>query len=367
MPWPASSRTSAWSPSGSRRVVRRSGRPSLVARPAARQRGRGGRHRRRPDRRSRWSGSAATCSSTGSAAHHRGEHDVEHVVESVAQMVEEVLGAHAGAALPRHRRLGARRRARQRRPGPVRAQPGLGRRALHRAARRSGSASRSSPATTPTSGVLAEHLRGAAVGHADVAYLNGSVGIGGGFLVGRRAADGRQRVRRRGRSPAGRQQRHAAVPLRQRRLLGDEGRREPAARARRPAPRRRPDRRRRGDRGRRSRRRARASRRSTRSAQWIGVGLRAVDQRLQPRGHRARRLDGRTLAGRQDVVDKTLDRWTLMSPRSDVIIRPAAFGAGLAAGGAAEMASRRCWPIPQRPRPGRAALVAAHQALRGGR
>ena len=33
-------------------------------------------------------------------------------------------------------------------------------------------------------GVLAEHLRGAAVGHSDVAYLNGSVGIGGGFLVG---------------------------------------------------------------------------------------------------------------------------------------------------------------------------------------
>jgi predicted NBD/HSP70 family sugar kinase len=33
-------------------------------------------------------------------------------------------------------------------------------------------------------GVLSEHLRGAAVGHSDVAYLNGSVGIGGGFLVG---------------------------------------------------------------------------------------------------------------------------------------------------------------------------------------
>jgi predicted NBD/HSP70 family sugar kinase len=33
-------------------------------------------------------------------------------------------------------------------------------------------------------GVFAEHLRGAAVGVSDVAYLSGSVGIGGGFLVG---------------------------------------------------------------------------------------------------------------------------------------------------------------------------------------
>jgi predicted NBD/HSP70 family sugar kinase len=33
-------------------------------------------------------------------------------------------------------------------------------------------------------GVFAEHLRGAAVGVNDVAYLSGSVGIGGGFLVG---------------------------------------------------------------------------------------------------------------------------------------------------------------------------------------
>jgi predicted NBD/HSP70 family sugar kinase len=33
-------------------------------------------------------------------------------------------------------------------------------------------------------GVLAEHIRGAAVGASEVAYLSGSVGIGGGFLVG---------------------------------------------------------------------------------------------------------------------------------------------------------------------------------------
>jgi predicted NBD/HSP70 family sugar kinase len=33
-------------------------------------------------------------------------------------------------------------------------------------------------------GMLAEHLRGAAIGFDNVAYINGSVGIGGGFLVG---------------------------------------------------------------------------------------------------------------------------------------------------------------------------------------
>ena len=33
-------------------------------------------------------------------------------------------------------------------------------------------------------GVLAEHVRGVAVGYSDVAYLSASVGIGGGFLVG---------------------------------------------------------------------------------------------------------------------------------------------------------------------------------------
>jgi predicted NBD/HSP70 family sugar kinase len=33
-------------------------------------------------------------------------------------------------------------------------------------------------------GVLAEHLRGAAVGYDDVAYISGGVGIGGGFIVG---------------------------------------------------------------------------------------------------------------------------------------------------------------------------------------
>jgi predicted NBD/HSP70 family sugar kinase len=39
-------------------------------------------------------------------------------------------------------------------------------------------------------GVLAEHLRGAAVGYDDVAYITGGVGIGGGFIVGGRPLRG---------------------------------------------------------------------------------------------------------------------------------------------------------------------------------
>src|SRR4029450_114706 len=39
-------------------------------------------------------------------------------------------------------------------------------------------------------GVLAEHVRGVAVGHADVAYPSGSVGIGGGFSGGGRPLTG---------------------------------------------------------------------------------------------------------------------------------------------------------------------------------
>ena len=118
-----------------------------------------------------------------SRVHQRGEHDVAHVVESVAQMVEDIL---AGA--PRKRCLGTGVAV----PGAVRASDGLVRFApnlgwveepftdllAERLAR---------PVSTGNDsnlGVLAEHVRGAAVGYRDVAYLNASVGIGGGFLVG---------------------------------------------------------------------------------------------------------------------------------------------------------------------------------------
>ena len=115
--------------------------------------------------------------------HQRGEHDVKHVVETVAQLVREVRthpdGARCfgvGVSIP-----GAVRRS----DGLVRFAPNLGwtnepfadllSDALHL------------PVVVGNDadlGVLAEHLRGAAVGVNDVGYVTGGVGIGGGFLVG---------------------------------------------------------------------------------------------------------------------------------------------------------------------------------------
>lgn len=114
--------------------------------------------------------------------HHRGQHDVTHVVESVAQMVEDVLDAlpearchGVGVAVPGAVRTG---------DGMVQFAPNLGwvrepftellSDRLGRPVRTGNDANL---------GVLAEHTRGAAVGHSNVAFLTGSVGIGGGFLV----------------------------------------------------------------------------------------------------------------------------------------------------------------------------------------
>ena len=118
-----------------------------------------------------------------SRVHQRGEHDVAHVVESVGQMVEDIL---AGA--PPKRCLGTGVAV----PGAVRASDGLVRFAPNLGwveepftdllTERLGR-----PVWTGNDsnlGVLAEHVRGAAVGYREVAYLNASVGIGGGFLVG---------------------------------------------------------------------------------------------------------------------------------------------------------------------------------------
>ena len=231
--------------------------------------------------------------------HQRGEHDVAHVVESVAQMIDETLAASRhtrclgiGVAVP-----GAVRA--ERRPGPLRAQPGLGRGAVHRAARRSGSTGRSRPATTPTSGVLAEHIRGAAVGFSDVAYLSASVGIGGGFLVGGRPLTGASgyagEVGHMQVDSAGPDCRCGAVGCWETKvgenvLLQRAGRLAGGG----PAGGRRGDRRRPGGRGpgrRGGRRRRRVVRRRD-------PGDR---QPLQPRGRRARRLARPGLAGRGDA------------------------------------------------------------------
>ena len=184
-------------------------------------------------------------------------------------------------------------------------------------------------------GVLAEHLRGAAVGFTDVAYLSGSVGIGGGFLVGGVPltgasgyagevghllvdSHGSQRCRcgtvgcwetkvgenhllvNAGRLPGGGP---AAV---------DEVIAAAAA----------------GE--------ARAKQALDEVGYWIGVGLRAVVNVFNPE---VIVLGGSMAAlwqARRDVVDQTIDRWTLMTPRSDVVIRSSAFGLDSPWRGAAE-------------------------------
>jgi predicted NBD/HSP70 family sugar kinase len=121
--------------------------------------------------------------------HQRGEHDVDHVVESVAQMVEDALARNGGVrclglgvALPGAVRVG---------DGLVRFAPNLGwveEPFTGLLAKRLGHPV--SAGNDANLGVLAEHVRGVAVGHADVAYLSGSVGIGGGFIVGGRPLTG---------------------------------------------------------------------------------------------------------------------------------------------------------------------------------
>ena len=116
--------------------------------------------------------------------HHIGEHDVEHVVESLAQMVTELLGVREdlrchgmGVSVP-----GAVRD----RDGLVRFAPNLGwvdEPFTQLLSERLGAGIPVVTGNDANLGALAEHVRGAAVGRSEVAYLSGSVGIGGGFLV----------------------------------------------------------------------------------------------------------------------------------------------------------------------------------------
>jgi predicted NBD/HSP70 family sugar kinase len=114
--------------------------------------------------------------------HQRGEHDSERVAESVAQMCAELIAGSPGIRL-----VGAGVSV----PGAVREQDGLVRFAPNLGwtdqpfAEMLG-AELGRPVKTGNDadlGARAEHLRGAAVGANDVAYVTGSVGIGGGFFV----------------------------------------------------------------------------------------------------------------------------------------------------------------------------------------
>jgi predicted NBD/HSP70 family sugar kinase len=123
--------------------------------------------------------------------HERGGHAVGAVVESVALLCEELLAGVGGLPV---RCLGVGASL----PGVIRAEDGLVRFApnlgwvdepfaellsmrLDRPVRIGNNADL---------GVLAEHLRGAAIGVPDVVYLSGGVGIGGGILVAGQALRG---------------------------------------------------------------------------------------------------------------------------------------------------------------------------------
>jgi predicted NBD/HSP70 family sugar kinase len=115
--------------------------------------------------------------------HQRGEHDSERVVETVRQMCRELISGSPGARIVG---LGVSV------PGAVREQDGLVRFAPNLGwvdepfTQMLGKELDLPVAAVNDAdlGAMAEHLRGAAAGANDVAYLSGSVGIGGGFFVG---------------------------------------------------------------------------------------------------------------------------------------------------------------------------------------
>jgi predicted NBD/HSP70 family sugar kinase len=122
-------------------------------------------------------------------SHRRGAHDVHHVVEKAATMAEEILRV-AGPV----RLLGAAASV----PAAVRTSDGM----VHFAPNLGWHAEPFSelmsqrlgrPVRTGNEanlGMMAEHLRGAAVGYDHAVYLSANIGIGGGFLVGGRLLEG---------------------------------------------------------------------------------------------------------------------------------------------------------------------------------
>ncbi len=267
--------------------------------------------------------------------HQPGDHDVVLVADVVSRMVQDVLDAQptarclgVGVSIP-----GAVRHS----DGVVRFAPNLGWvdapfGALLQA--RVGL-----PVVSGNDadlGALAEHLRGAAIGYDDVAYLAGSVGIGGGFLVGGRPFGGahgyageighvpvdahgppcrcgnsgcwemtigeNRLLTRAGRLPGGGLEAVAEVVA-----AAHDGE-------------------------------ARARKALDEVLGWMGVGLRAIINIFDPQVI----VLGGWLAMVADEVDAvahaTQDRTRAISPREDVLIRAAALGRDSSLLGAAELA-----------------------------
>jgi len=276
--------------------------------------------------------------------HQRGEHDVAHVVESVAQMIEDSL-----VAVPRKRCLGIGVAV----PGAVRTGDGMVRFAPNLgwieepfteilAKRLDRPVSTGNDANL---GVLAEHVRGVAVGYADVAYLSASVGIGGGFLVGGVPLTGASgyagEVGHMQVDSLGPQCRCGSVGcwemkvgenvllLRAGRLPGGG----PPAIAEVIAAARDGE--------------ARAAAAVDEVAEWCGVGLRAIVNLFNPEIVVLGGVLAQVWGAAESRVDAALSRSTLISPRPDVKIRPARLEDESPLIGAAELAFAPVLDHPQ--------------------
>jgi predicted NBD/HSP70 family sugar kinase len=276
--------------------------------------------------------------------HQRGEHDVVHVVESVAQMIEDIL-----VAVPQKRCLGIGAAV----PGAVRTSDGLVRFAPNLGwveepftdllSKRLGRSV--STGNDANLGVLAEHIRGAAVGYNEVAYLNASVGIGGGFLVGglpltgargyagevgHMQVDSRGPVCRCGALGCWEMKVGENVLLRLAGRLPGGG---PPAVAEVIAAAREGE--------------ARAAAAVAEVAEWCGVGIRAIVNLFNPEIV----VLGGTLAqvwrAAEVLVDEAMQRTTLVTPRGDITIRAAGLDDDSPLIGAAELAFAPVLDHPQ--------------------
>jgi predicted NBD/HSP70 family sugar kinase len=266
--------------------------------------------------------------------HERGEHDVAHVVESLGQLSRELLGKSSSRCLG----VGVSV------PGAVRASDGIVRFAPNLGwvdepftqllAKELGM-----PIVTGNDanlGALAEHVRGAALGASEVAYVSGSVGIGGGFLVGGqplRGADGY--AGEIGHLPVdsnGERCRCGSIgcwetKVGENHLLTGAGRLrgggpQAAAEVIEAALR--------GDR--------RAAESLASVARWTGVGLRTVINVFNPEVIVLGGVLALVFQASRDVVLEGLDQATLVAPREEVDIRAAALGEDSPLMGAAELA-----------------------------
>lgn len=267
--------------------------------------------------------------------HQRGEHDYELVVETVSQMCSELTAkapgtriAGVGVSVP-----GAVRES----DGLVRFAPNLGWTDAPFTDLLAKELGRTVVAGNDADlGARAEHIRGAGIGAADVAYLSGSVGIGGGFYVGgeplRGAVGYAGEVGHVMVDSNGERCRCGAVgcletKVGENQLLTAAGRLpgggppavaeviEAAAN---------------GD--------ARARDAVDHAAHWLGVGLRPVFAMFNPQVVVLGGLLSQVWTARRDIVLKGLDPDSLISARDVLDIRPSALGDDASLIGAVELA-----------------------------